>query len=521
MKNSRFIYSTAFILFSVFLVSCAPDQHALEPDLEGRESILDRKVFIEPELLTEIPQIPRFCDQIEITKHRINVTDAELYVEEEGKGTPLVLINGGPGGTHHYFHPWFSRAKRYARVIYYDQRGCGLSDFNPGEEGYSVDQAVSDLDAIRKALDIDKWIVLGYSYGGFLAQYYTLHYPEHTAGMILLGAIPNVRENTGPSRQKDFLSDEEQSRLREIRQQIVEYDKIKDLSRKEYIQILIYNNFLNGDWKRQQFYRPSLERIAQNALYEWDHDENFNGILNGSRGRIDLGGAFNNNPIPTLILEGQWDLTWGEKKKDILKNNHPNGKMVVFENAGHGIYDEDPEKFFSVLKNFIKTLPKIKPGEIETFKTSLVEWDKAQKSSPDYIIESTGWGRNSNKKLVQAYSREWLEQFDSTRQFLKIGFALYDFEKYEDALLAFEKMEAIAEREKDKDYTAISLIWQGHMLDLMEKREDAISLYKKVVAMNFDFSQQHSQYGLRYDVTPYARERIESPFKRIENRTID
>ncbi|GAI86279.1 unnamed protein product, partial [marine sediment metagenome] len=117
------------------------------------------EIFIEPELLTEIPQIPRFCDQIELTKHRIKVGDAELYVEEEGRGTPLVLINGGPGGTHHYFHPWFSRAKKYARVIYYDQRGCGLSDFNPGEEGYSVDQAVSDLETIRKALDIDKWVV--------------------------------------------------------------------------------------------------------------------------------------------------------------------------------------------------------------------------------------------------------------------------------------------------------------------------------------------------------------------------
>lgn len=521
MKHSRIIYSITFILLSVFYVSCTPDQHVLEPDLTNRESILDRKVFIEPELLTEIPQISRFCDLIELTKHRIKVGNGELYIEEEGRGTPIVLINGGPGGTHHYFHPWFSRAKKYARVIYYDQRGCGLSDFNPGKEGYSVDQAISDLDAIRKALDIDKWVVLGYSYGGFLAQYYTLHYPEHTAGMILLGATPNVREDTGSSRQRDFLSEEEQNRLREIRQQLIEFDKEKNLSRKEYIQILIYNNFLNGDWKRQQFYRPSLERIAQNALYEWDHDENFNGILNSSRGQVDLTGAFNNNPIPTLILEGQWDLTWGEKKKDILKNNHPNGEMVVFENAGHGIYDEDPERFFSVLKNFFKKLPKIKEADIEAFKTSLVEWKKTQESSPDYIIESTGWGRKSNKKLVQSYSREWLEQIDSTRQFLKIGFALYDFEKYENALLSFEKMEALAGREEDKEYMSIALIWQGHMLDLMEKREEAISRYKKVVAMNLDFSPSHGQYGMRYSVTLYSLERIKSPFKRVENRLVD
>lgn len=82
-------------------------------------------------------------------------------------------------------------------------------------------------------------------------------------------------------------------------------------------------------------------------------------------------------------------------------------------------------------------------------------------------------------------------------------------------------MEAIAEKNIDKEYIAISLIWQGHMLDLMEKRTNSISRYKKVVAMNLDFSQQHGQYGLRYDITPYAQERIKSPFKRIENRMID
>jgi len=521
MKHIRTIYSIIFILLSVFFMSCTLEHNSLEPDLENRESILDRNVFIESRLLKEIPQIPRFCDLIDLKKHRINVGDAELYVEEEGKGLPLVLINGGPGGTHHYFHPWFSRAKKYARVIYYDQRGCGLSDFTPGENGYSVEQAIADLDAVRKALDIDKWIVLGYSYGGFLAQYYTLNYPEHTAGMILLGATPNVREDTGASRQSDFVSKEEQDRFKEIRQQLIKYDEKQNLSRKKYIQLLIYNNFLNGDWKRQQFYRPSLKRIAQNALYEWDHDENFNGILNSSRGRIDLTGTFDRNPIPTLILEGQWDLTWGEKKKDVLKNNHPHGEMVVFENAGHGIYDENPEKFFSVLKNFIKALPKIKDKDIEAFKTSLIEWKKDLESSPATIIESTGWGRKSNKKLVDSYSREWLEQFDSAQQFLKIGFALYDFEKYEDALLSFEKMEILAESEGDTGYVTIALIWQGHMLDLMERRAEAITRYGKVVMMNFDFSPSHGQYGMRYTVTPYAKERIKSPFKRIENRQVD
>ena len=82
-------------------------------------------MHIEEQLITEMPAAERWCDRLSdrLTIRRIDVGDCQLYVEEEGSGTPLVLINGGPGGTHHYFHPWFSRARGYARVVYYDQRG--------------------------------------------------------------------------------------------------------------------------------------------------------------------------------------------------------------------------------------------------------------------------------------------------------------------------------------------------------------------------------------------------------------
>ncbi|UCH96436.1 MAG: alpha/beta hydrolase [Candidatus Aminicenantes bacterium] len=318
----RFHSLAVLIVMLVCLAAAACQKKAQDTSAKKRESILDRVVVIEPELITEIPKVSRWCDRLDLVKQRINVGDAELYVEEEGKGTPLVLINGGPGGTHHYFHPWFSRAKDYARVLYYDQRGCGLSDFKPGENGYSVEQAVSDLDALRKAKKIDKWVVLGYSYGGFLAQYYTINYPQHVAGLVLLGTSPGMWTKTGPSRQGQFLSDSERARMNEIHKQLRQLDIKKDLPRSKLIQVLLYNNFINGDWKRQHFYKPSRERMAQIALYEWDHDDNFNGILNNSMSRVDLTGAFASNPIPTLILEGKWDLTWGKKKPGILKKNH-------------------------------------------------------------------------------------------------------------------------------------------------------------------------------------------------------
>lgn len=137
MKRISALSITLFVFAFILLTSCAKEQTTQDSELEKRESIFDRVVHIEPELITEIPEVFRWCNRLDLKKHRINVGDAELHVEEEGKGTPLVLINGGPGGTHHYFHPWFSNAKDYARVIYYDQRGCGFSDFEPGKDGTS------------------------------------------------------------------------------------------------------------------------------------------------------------------------------------------------------------------------------------------------------------------------------------------------------------------------------------------------------------------------------------------------
>jgi len=515
------ILSVIFIL--LFLTHSG---QKLKASTEKRESILDRVVSIEPELIKEIPQVPRWCDRLDLIKERIDVGDAKLYVEEEGKGLPLVLINGGPGGTHHYFHPWFSRLKDdNIRIIYYDQRGCGLSDFKPGKDGYNVTQAISDLDAIRKAKGIEKWVVLGYSYGGFLAQYYTVTYPEHVAGLILLGSSPTGDGDFG-SRQHMFLSDKEEARLKEIREEVRQLRKKEKMSREKAIQILIYNNTLNGDWKRQHFYKPSKERIAQTALYEWVNDINFNSIMNESESFWDFTGAFDQNPIPTLILEGKWDLTWGENKHKDMQRNHPKAKMVVFEQAGHGIYDEDTEHFFKVLKEFLLHLPAVPESKIKAYKEFLVTWqkkiEKKKKESPSYFLKLLGWGFNSSKKIVASYSPDWVAKFKQTGDFLHVGFAFYDLSKYPEALKVFEEMEKFAKQKGDLPDQAVSLIWQGHMLDLMKKRDQAITRYKKASQMNINYSISHNQYdNLHCRIPSYALERMKTPFKRIENNLKD
>jgi len=63
--------------------------------------------------------------------------------------------------------------------------------------------------------------------------------------------------------------------------------------------------------------------------------------------------------------------------------------------------------------------------------------------------------------------------------------------------------------------------WQCHILDLSGKRDEAIARYKKVVYMNLNDLWKHDQYGLRYKLSPYAKERMVTPFKRVENKDIE
>jgi len=516
MRRTGFIFLILSFLTPLTVFSAQAEKSA---GTDQRESVLDKKVYIEKKLITEIPQVPRLCDSLNIKKQRINVGDCGLYVEEEGRGMPLVLINGGPGGTHHYFHPWFSRAKDYVRVIYYDQRGCGLSDYQPGKAGYSIDQAVADLDAVRRALGIDRWVVLGYSYGGFLAQYYATIYPERLSGLILLGADPGMWIEMKPTRQYDFLSKEEQDRMRQIRFEIQSLSKAENWTPEKSMALLVYNNHLNGDWKRQHFYKPSIEKLARGALYEWTYDlkNNFRGGISNSQNKIDLTGAFDKCPVPTLVLEGKWDLTWNTDKPEIIAKNHPGSKLVLFDNAGHGIYDENPDEFFAVLKEFIQGLSKISPPALSAYRSYLTEWDKKRKSSPLYIIKSAGYGAAAMAELAKAYKSEWCDVLNNPSDFLKLGFAHYEVANYSEGLLVFQRMQRLAEKKQNNEYKALALIWQGHVLDLLGKRAEAVACYKQVVDMNIKDSWRHDQYGLQYEVSAYAKERMLKPFVRVEN----
>ncbi|MEF7613627.1 alpha/beta hydrolase [Aquincola sp. MAHUQ-54] len=103
----------------------------------------------------------------------------------------LLLLHGGPGFDHSSFKPLFSRLADVAQVVYYDHRGHGRSDPRPSEE-WTLDTFADDVVRLCSALGIERPVVLGHSFGGFVAQRYLARHPAHPAAVVLSSTSPHL-----------------------------------------------------------------------------------------------------------------------------------------------------------------------------------------------------------------------------------------------------------------------------------------------------------------------------------------
>lgn len=114
----------------------------------------------------------------------------EVYVEQCGnpEGLPVVVLHGGPGGgcspaMRRYFDP------AVFRIVLFDQRGCGRSRPHASVTANTTWDLVADIEMIREALGIDRWIVFGGSWGATLSLIYAQSHPERAAALVLRGVF--------------------------------------------------------------------------------------------------------------------------------------------------------------------------------------------------------------------------------------------------------------------------------------------------------------------------------------------
>jgi proline iminopeptidase len=112
----------------------------------------------------------------------------EVYFEECGnpEGQPALMVHGGPGGgsnpTMRRYHD-----PRHYRIILFDQRGCGRSTPHASLEANTTWDLVADMERLREELGVERWQLLGGSWGSTLALAYAETHPERVEALILRG----------------------------------------------------------------------------------------------------------------------------------------------------------------------------------------------------------------------------------------------------------------------------------------------------------------------------------------------
>ncbi len=109
-----------------------------------------------------------------------------IYYRTFGSGKPLLIINGGPGMNSDGFADLAIKLSKTNQAIIYDQRGTGKSTLKVADTStITMKLMIDDIESLRKHLKIEKWSILGHSFGGIVASYYATQYPERIEKIIL------------------------------------------------------------------------------------------------------------------------------------------------------------------------------------------------------------------------------------------------------------------------------------------------------------------------------------------------
>jgi proline iminopeptidase len=271
-----------------------------------------------------------------------------LYVEECGnpQGNAVVFIHGGPGGgigpgDRRYFDP------EIYRIVLFDQRGAGKSTPTAELEGNDTWSLVSDIEAIRSHLKIEKWVVFGGSWGSTLSLTYAISHPDRVKALILRGIFmlrqselkwfyQDGASNIFPDYwegYKNVIPKEEQSDY------ITAYYK-RLTSTNEQIRVNAAKAWSTWECATSKLI-PNDEMISKAAKDEWAlafariecHYFINKGFFNSDEWILENVDKIRN--IPGFIVQGRYDVVCPAKSAWDLKQKWPEAELVITGNSGH------------------------------------------------------------------------------------------------------------------------------------------------------------------------------------------
>jgi pimeloyl-ACP methyl ester carboxylesterase len=282
---------------------------------------------------------------------RVGVNGTRIWFDVEGAGLvpdgrrmrhrpTLVLLHGGPGFDHSDFKPSHSALIDTAQLLYVDHRGNGRSDYSD-PAFWTLAQWADDLRALFDLLEIENPIVLGLSFGGFVAQSLGVRHPRSVGKLILSSTVARFRKDRAIAAFGEMFS----AQAREVADAFWN-DPADEEKVQKYLDVCLplYNP------------TPGDADAAARSTFNPAMLAHFYG-RGGEGHRFDFRPRLTNISCPTLVLAGALDpvSTMADAEDMVASLPAQHVRFKRFAGCGHGVHRDAPDQYFALLREFIAT----------------------------------------------------------------------------------------------------------------------------------------------------------------------
>jgi proline iminopeptidase len=268
----------------------------------------------------------------------------------------VLLLHGGPGGTHDCFEAFDSFFPAAGvEYYYYDQLGSGRSD-NPADSSmWDLSRFIGEVEQVRIALDLgpDNFVLLGHSWGGILAMEYALMHGEELKGLVISNMMSSVpaynRYATDvlmPAMNQDDLAE------------IQEIEAAKDFANPRYTELLVRSYYIDHIVRMNPVPEPvkySFAHLNYDLYLTMQGPSELGISKDASLADWDRTSDLQYITVPTLVLGGRHD-TMDPTFLEMMATRIPRGSSHICENGSHMAMYDDQEAYFDALLRFLSSL---------------------------------------------------------------------------------------------------------------------------------------------------------------------
>ena len=274
----------------------------------------------------------------------VRIDDTSLFVVERGSGHPIIVLHGGPGLDHHEFADYLDPLTDNFRLLLVDQRANGRSEKAP-EETWTIERMAQDVIMLARALGLDRYAVLGHSYGAFVALQNAVDYPGMATQTIVSGGIPSMKYlEVVESNLNSF-------EPVELRDQVIDsWARESSVETQEEFAQLMADQFpFHFADPRDPKIADYLER-TKDTVYAPDVLRVF---AASGYGGIEVADRLAEITQPVLVTTGRHDRTCTVEAAEAIADGISDAELVIFEKSGHMTFVEEQDRYLEVVRTFL------------------------------------------------------------------------------------------------------------------------------------------------------------------------